>query len=233
MKRRVRLVLIGLCCSMSSCGLRFKENAPPTPYNPNELRIQGTKSLADLKLNQMNKRTNSIEVKFSRIIFESGSTLITDGSNVDFISDELVFNNSTIATFGDVLPDAPSGEKGKDGGEIKFFTLKASGQLTVLLRGQDGGSIDEKARVAGARAGDGGDTGYFLLIAQERKDFSFKAKLLPGNGGRVNASDSNQDADQKKVSSAGKGAVVRGETGKVGAACFQHQTIDRRICQQN
>lgn len=288
---------------MSSCGLKFKEETSVTQQstslsnagisvrlNKNELFIEGKKHLAELGINKVSDLTKNIEARFSKIEFSPGATLITDGANVAFITKEIKFNKSTIATYDDGLEDAPLGEQGKQGGEIRIFAHTASGQLTVKLRGQNGGEgipatehalpaakgntgraaycligmsacvpgeqggagKDGGAGYPGNPGGNGGDAGDFLIVIQQRGDFSMKTQFLPGNGGEGSKGGSGQlggdggeggpslnigDGQIKGGSSGPRGkngpagtGGVKGSHGQFGKTCIQYQTLDRREC---
>jgi hypothetical protein len=75
------------------------------------------------------------------LYFDYRSQLNTQGQEFDISADELIANESVIASFSEEESNtpAPEGIAGKNGGSIKITAINAKGTLTVHSRGTRGG----------------------------------------------------------------------------------------------
>lgn len=139
----VSLILLTAC----SVKVQDKETAPEVPAQElNELIVEKEFSFPRALV-----QSEKIVLRYDRLVLHSGAQLITQGGNLRIEVGELIADQAFIRSFKEGQK-AAQGQAGRNGGNLELIVGKASGHLTLEMRGEDGSdgrngqAPDEKLR---------------------------------------------------------------------------------------
>lgn len=142
------------------------------------------------------------EMKYDKITFTEQGVLYTEGNEVSLQVTELESFHGQIASFPEATK-AAEGEAGRSGGNLSLQIERASGSLTLTMRGENGGdgeSVPQRSGLAvvecerpdaipGGNGQMGGATGKAIIQVRENNPLRFdlyvqKQAGLGGNAGQ-------------------------------------------------
>lgn len=203
----------------------------------------------DLIISKSQTLSEDFKFKGGRLFMTGTAKIQSLQFNVNIDVDEFVSENAMIETY-------PANQKakmeisGRSGGIISIKSLKSSGKLFVVLRGEDGG--DGKSSVChksftmlcnASSAGHGGNFGQFTFESNDSRDFELNLSRIPGVGGTggiaclypINAPPSLQPGTFINLPNncEGNGAGLNNGQGGVsgsGEVCLKFNEEDRNVC---
>lgn len=162
---KVQLLVVTLGLGFCGCGVTLKDKKESVKPET-EFVVEESYTLP-LQRNMMYQQV----VEYDRLILKKGARFQTEGANVRIDIKELVSEDAVIATFS---PDttAEKRKSGRAGGHLELHVGKATGNLTVELRGENGGDgeagAEPVASMKGAQGAPGmdwiGGFGYSSVI---------------------------------------------------------------------
>lgn len=135
---------------------------------PTDYVVKGERklSLADIMLSDGNVK-KQFEIKgFHRIFFEKEARLITNGIPLVIEAEEIFSQNGRISTFPENAK-AEAGKDGRSGGDIKIFARRAYGELSIYMRGEQGGEGLEGKKPDASLKGERGIEGIDAIFTQD------------------------------------------------------------------
>jgi hypothetical protein len=139
--------------SLSACGVEVRDKNAEAARTSNELVVDGEYIVPTPKI-QAPQRT----LHYDRLVLREGAKLVTNGLNLRIEIGELDSKNGIITTFPDNKV-TPIGVDGRSGGNLEIVIGHATGQLQLLMRGEDGGRGIEGAAPTEALTGAKGPEG--------------------------------------------------------------------------
>jgi hypothetical protein len=126
-------LLVAFALALSACGVELRDKNKSETQNIPELVVENEYSLAVPLI-----QSQQTFLRFGRLVLKPGAKFLTQGTNVHIEVDELISDDGTIASFKE-LQIAPPQTPGRDGGHLELIVRRASGHLTLAMRGEQGG----------------------------------------------------------------------------------------------
>jgi hypothetical protein len=122
-------LLVAFALALSACGVELRDKNKSETQNIPELVVENEYSLAVPLI-----QSQQTFLRFGRLVLKPGAKFLTQGTNVHIEVDELISDDGTIASFKE-LQIAPPQTPGRDGGHLELIVRRASGHLTLAMRG--------------------------------------------------------------------------------------------------
>src|SRR5437868_9036325 len=133
MNHKISMLTVSLLM-LTACGVEMRDkNKSIAPEAGNDLVIE-----KEFVLPKMMLKSEKVVLHYDRLILQRGGQLITNGANVRIEVGELLSDHGVIRSFREDQK-AAAGQQGRSGGDIELVVGKASGSLSLEMRGEGGG----------------------------------------------------------------------------------------------
>jgi hypothetical protein len=124
--------LLGLF-GLSGCGVEIRDKNAEAAHASNDLVVDGEYIVPTPKI-----EAQQMTLHYDRLVLSKGAKFVTNGLNLRLEIGELDSKGGMITTFPDNKV-TPVGVNGRSGGNLEIVIGHATGQLQLLMRGEDGG----------------------------------------------------------------------------------------------
>lgn len=133
-------------------------------------------------------------IEAERVFIMKSAVITTFDKNLEIRAKELVSYGGVINNY-QANAKAPFGESGRSGGTVSILADKASGQLSVVLRGEDGGAgkngiklsafIEPSPACPGTSGGNGGNAGSLNVNFKDGHGLNLSIENIAGAPGKA------------------------------------------------
>lgn len=161
---------------LTACGVELKSKDQPSSSTATQKIFQVDRQFV---LPDTSSQPGQVIYHYDRLVLSRGAVFVTNGANVRLEIGELFADHATIQTFADGAT-AATGKGGRNGGSLQIVVGSASGDLTIEMRGENGGQGSPGAPPdSGMRGQDGTDGRSCMFV-----DSLNPPRLNPENGGK-------------------------------------------------
>lgn len=133
-------------------------------------------------------------IEGDRVFIMKNSTITTFDKNLEIRAKELISYGGVINNYP-MDAKASFGKNGRSGGTVNITADKASGQLSVVLRGEAGGTgksgvksnalIESSPACPGTSGGNGGNAGSLSVSFKDGRGLNVSVENIPGAPGKA------------------------------------------------
>ncbi|QLY25670.1 hypothetical protein [Bdellovibrio sp. KM01] len=230
------LIMIPMIFLTAACAVEVKDKNEKPP----EVKIYGAAD--NVIWNEARTLDKPETIKAHRLTIRKNAIITTGEHPLIIQVDELIAEGGTIQNFS---PNAQAGceANGRSGGAVQIDAKYATGNLNVLLNGENGGQGKNGAitdpRVhpgcAGTSGGDGGNAGSLQLTVDSNSGFTLNWDNIAGMLGMRGLRGSVRDGTAADTIFAPCGRDVPdgvdGKAGRKGLVCLKMSASEDRICE--